>query len=341
MSDKAKQSQRSHRKDEHLALAKAYYHENIGVDNDFDAFFLLRPTLPETKVDSKIIETKFLGTNVSAPFFINAMTGGSKKSKQINHDLGSVAGKHHIPIALGSASILAYEPALIDSFVSVRDQNPDGPVLGNINPDTPIETIQFLVQEIKPIALQIHINAVQELLMPEGDRDFHWLNKLLKIKSAIDIPVIIKEVGFGFDLASLKLLEKNGFEYVDVAGSGGTDFGWIENFRRPGRNYDYLINSNIGISTVQSLINAQQTKLTYFASGGIRNPLDVLKSMVLGAKSVGISNQFLQILNEKGAIGLDETIHTWKIQLAELMALFGANNLTEIKDIQYKINQNI
>lgn len=39
---------------------------------------LLRPALPEKKADLNTIKTEMFGKSVSAPFFINAMTGGSK-----------------------------------------------------------------------------------------------------------------------------------------------------------------------------------------------------------------------------------------------------------------------
>lgn len=328
-------SQRAHRKDEHLALAKANY--QLQHQNSFDQIKLVRPTLPETVIDQHNIQTTFLGHTVSAPFFINAMTGGSPKGTQINRDLGTIAAKTGIPIALGSANIVTHEPEAIASFVVAREENPTGVILANINPFTAVTTAKKLEQEIKPDAFQIHLNAVQELIMPEGDRDFRWLDKLLALKDAIAVPVIIKEVGFGFDLSSLQLLEQNGFEFVDVAGSGGTDFAWIENFRRPGRNMDYL--GEVGISTVDSLLNAGQTNLTYFASGGVRNPLDVLKSLVLGARAVGISNRFLQEYEEFGSAGLLELINNWQEQLAGLIALYGANSLEDVKEIKYNYKQ--
>ncbi len=337
MNNSNEQSKRSHRKDEHLALAKAFYSENT--KNSFSEMALVRPTLPETTIDLNNLKTTFLGRNVSAPFFINAMTGGSLKSKQINQDLGALANQFQIPIALGSASILTYEPALLETFTSVRVENPTGVVLANVNPNTPLETVKIIVDAVEPTALQVHVNAVQELVMAEGDRDFHWLDKILQIKEASSVPIIVKEVGFGFDLASLKLLEQNGIQYVDVSGTGGTDFAQIENFRRPGRDYDYLLNEldSIGTSTVQSLLNVQQTTLTYFASGGVKNPLDVLKCLVLGASSVGISNEFLQIYQDTGRAGLQQKLTTWIEQLAGLLAIFGANDLTEVQNIQYRI----
>ena len=42
-------------------------------------------------------------------------------------------------------------------------------------------------------ALQIHVNVPQELVMPEGDRDFtNWLTKIEAIVQAVEVPVIVK-----------------------------------------------------------------------------------------------------------------------------------------------------
>lgn len=325
------QSKNSHRKDEHLQLAAVDFKNPH--HHSFDDLQLIRKTLPETSINIDNLKTDFFGEPVSAPFFINAMTGGSEKSKQINHDLALVAKKNEIAMATGSINILAKEYDLLDSFTVVREVNPTGPLLINVNTHTPLELIDKLIAELQPLAVQIHVNAVQELIMPEGDRDFHYLDSLRKIKDHLTLPVIVKEVGFGFDLESLQLLETNGFKYVDLAGSGGTDFAFIENFRRPGRDFDYLV--DIGTSTVDSLLNAQKTSLTYFASGGILNPLDILKSLVLGAKSVGISNRFLQELTQNWIDGLDDLIQNFREQLAGLMALYGANSLNDVNKIKY------
>ena len=76
---------RSERKEEHLKLAQMFF--NKEKYNSFDQLHLLRPALPETKVDPTILGSEMFCKNVSAPFFINAMTGCSAASKQINQAL--------------------------------------------------------------------------------------------------------------------------------------------------------------------------------------------------------------------------------------------------------------
>ena len=51
---------------------------------------------------------------------------------------------------------------------------------------------------IEANALQIHLNVIQELTMPEGDRDFTGvLQRIEKIVLNSKVPIIVKEVGFG------------------------------------------------------------------------------------------------------------------------------------------------
>lgn len=68
---------RSKRKEEHLNLAQMFF--NKSNFNSFDQLHLLRPALPEEKVDLGVLKTKMFSKSIAAPFFINAMTGGSKK----------------------------------------------------------------------------------------------------------------------------------------------------------------------------------------------------------------------------------------------------------------------
>ena len=117
-------SQRSQRKEEHLALAKMFFNSNK--DNDFNHVHLIRPALPESAVSRDSISTEMFDHQISAPFFINAMTGGSDTSYTINQRLAKAAAAENIPMALGSASILEKEIDQIKSFEVARQENPDG-----------------------------------------------------------------------------------------------------------------------------------------------------------------------------------------------------------------------
>ncbi|APT14696.1 type 2 isopentenyl-diphosphate Delta-isomerase [Lactobacillus jensenii] len=328
-------SNHSKRKEEHLALAKKYFAIK---ENDFDRIELVRPALPESCVSPATIACEILGKKVKAPFYINAMTGGSEKSKEINRAIGKASRIGQIPFATGSSSILAKEKDQLASFYAAREENPDGLFFANVNPNTPASIAKNIVKELNADALQIHINTVQELAMPEGDRDFVWLDKLKAIRDEVDIPVIIKEVGFGFDKSSIDLLQKNDFHLIDLGGAGGTNFAQIEN-GRSSHPLPYL--DELGLSTVKSALIAQDSGIDFFASGGIRNALDILKCLVLGAKSVGIANLFLQVYENGGEDGLVETVLRFEDELAGLFALFGINKVNEATKVKYALTKGL
>lgn len=320
---------RSERKEEHLALAQMFF--NKQKNNSFDQMHLVHLALPEQNVDLNTIKTKMFGKAVDAPFFINAMTGGSKESQKINKKLGQIAAQEKIGLALGSASILVKEPEQLESFYIARQENPSGLLIANLNPATPAKAAKKIVHELQADALQIHLNTIQEIAMPEGDRNFHWLDNLLNLRQTIDIPIIIKEVGFGLDQATIHLLKTNSFTWFDIAGSGGTNFAQIEN-KRNEQDVSYL--EELGLPTVISALMAEQEKVNFIVSGGVRNPLDILKGLVLGAKYIGLSNTFLHILQTRGQSQLEQTIHDWKEDLSALIAVFGKSNLNNLKEIK-------
>ena len=334
-------SQRSKRKEEHLALAKMFFNKKI--PSDFDNIHLIRPALPESKYESQSIATQLLGKNIAAPIYINAMTGGSKKSFAINKVLAQASARTNIPMALGSASILEKEPEQLESFYVARQENPDGLLFANINPNTSPKIAQKIVKTLNADALQIHLNTIQEAAMPEGDRNFYWLNNLKEIKERIEIPIIIKEVGQGLDKPSILRLENEGFNCFDLGGSGGTDFAKIENSRRTHNDLSFL--EDINLSTPKALLWLNQPdshiisdKLS--ASGGIRNSLDIFKSFTLGADYVGLASHFLEYAYQ-GTDALVTEIENIKNQLVMLTALFGLKNINQASQLKYYLDTNL
>lgn len=331
-------SQRSQRKEEHLALAKMFFNSNK--DNDFNHVHLIRPALPESAVSRDSISTEMFDHQISAPFFINAMTGGSDTSYTINQRLAKAAAAENIPMALGSASILEKEIDQIKSFEVARQENPDGLIFANVNPTTDPKVAQKIVDALDANALQIHLNSVQEAVMPEGDRDFHWIDNLKEIRDTVDVPIIIKEVGMGIDPESLRTLLINDFSIIDLGGSGGTNFAQIENERRKTQKLNFL--EDIGLSTVKTLLAARTIPVnkTIIAAGGITNALDIFKSLVLGAKYVGIANYFLQFASQDSET-LIAAIQNLKYELKLLTALFGLDHISKADEVKYYLDTDL
>jgi len=138
---------------------------------------------------------------------------------------------------------------------------------------------------------------MQELIMPEGSRNFNeWENNLKEfVKNIKNTPLVLKEVGFGMTSDTIKKGIELGIKTFDISGRGGTSFAYIEN-RRNGNRFTYL--NDWGQTTLASLLDIQKftEKVEIIASGGVKNPLDMIKCLVLGAKTVGISRTILELV---------------------------------------------
>lgn len=319
------------RKDEHVSLAKAFHKDR---PSDFDHVHLIHRSFPQVAVDDISITSEMASLPLKTPFFINAMTGGSEKTKQINEQLATLARETSLAMATGSVSIALKDPSVQDSFTIVRKTNPTGMILANVGAGSSLEQAQRAIDLLEANALQIHVNAPQELVMPEGDRDFrYWLEDVAKIASTLSIPVIVKEVGFGMTRETIQQLIDCGITSIDVSGQGGTSFTQIENARRKKREFGYL--DSYGLSTVQSLLEANEVPYPYefIASGGIRQAYDIFKALALGANAVGISGTILTHLLTKG---LDETIllvQQWQSELTTLYAMTGSKTTAKTRTV--------
>lgn len=312
----------SRRKDEHIELAMK---QNISY-NDFDSISLEHFSLPEIDFDDVDLSTDYLGFKSSYPIYINAMTGGSDKAKEINEKLAHISKHFNIPFVLGSQSAALKHEELIDTYSIVRKINKDGFIVANVSANATLEQAKKAVNMVNANALSIHINVIQELVMHEGDRTFkHWQQNIKTIVENINVPIIVKEVGFGMSRKTIDTLISLGVKYIDVSGKGGTNFARIERMRANNRDLTF---EELGISTVDSLINAANYDITTFASGGIRNALDIYKALHLGAKAVGLSNYFLKLTN----LELDDAIkevNTLLINLKKLFVIFNKKTLEE------------
>ncbi|EJX49924.1 isopentenyl-diphosphate delta-isomerase, type 2 [Enterococcus faecium R499] len=312
------------RKDEHVSLAKAFHDKQ---KNEFDFVRIIHNPLPQIAVSDVDLSTQAVGFTLSSPFYINAMTGGSEKTKKINQDLAIVAREADLMIATGSVSAALKVPSLADTYTIMRQEYPHGKIIANIGAGTSVERAKEAIRLFHADALQIHLNAPQELVMPEGDRDFtNWKVLIQETQTAIDVPLIVKEVGFGMTRETLNDLAALGVHTVDISGRSGTSFTQIENARRSKRELSYL--ADWGQSTVSSLLEANEadTSMEILASGGIRNAYDIFKALCLGANAVGTSGTVLTHLMNHG---VEETIilmKQWQEELRLLYTMVGATN---------------
>lgn len=317
------QPSRAARKDEHVDLALA---QPVRA-NEFDDVDFVHHALGATDVASVELETDLGEFAWPVPFYINGMTGGTEKTGAINRALAVGAAEIGVPMACGSVSVALDDPRAAESFTVIRKENPRGFVMANIGVGRSADDAKRAVELLEADALQVHINAVQEIVMPEGEREFsNWEKSLEEIATGAGVPVIVKEVGFGLSAPTLELLAGLGIKIADVGGRGGTDFAQIENSRRRFGEFSYLV--GFGQSAPACLLDAG-AGLALLASGGVRSAFDAVKSLALGARAAGVASQFLRA----AMVGEDAVVlelRTWKEQIRSLMALLGARSVDEL-----------
>lgn len=316
------------RKDDHVRLAAGQQREHSG-HNQWDEVSFVHHALAGIDRPDISLATQFAGIHWQVPVYINAMTGGSAKTGAINRDLAIAARQAGVPIATGSMSAYFADESMADTFSVMRREYPDGFIVANINATTSVENARRAVDLMRADALQIHLNTVQETVMPEGDRSFSsWIARIEDIVAKAGVPVIVKEVGFGLSRETLLTLQKIGVSAADVAGRGGTNFARIENDRRDRGDYSWL--EGWGQSAPACLLDAGGVGIPVLASGGVRHPLDVARGLALGAVAVGASGGFLRTYLDGGVPALTALISAWLDQLAALMTILGARTPAEL-----------
>lgn len=326
---------RSLRKKEHV---KHFSNGNFEGDNYFKYIYLEHNSLPE--VDFNEIDTRvsFLGKEINFPLMINAMTGGFNDAVKINRNLAKVAKELNIPMAVGSQAIAVNDENYAASFKVVREVLNDGVVLSNINGFSTLDDVKRAINMIEADGIQIHLNPAQEICMPEGDRNFKGVLKNIEnIVNKIDKPVIIKEIGFGMSKDVVKRLLEVGVKYVDVGGSGGTNFIKIESERNKEFHFDELF--DWGIPTALSLIEARRLRndLNIVCSGGIKKADEVVKALCLGANMTGISGPVLKAFLHGEYEGILEYLQNIIYKSKVIMLLLGKQNINELKSVPYRI----
>lgn len=334
---------RIRRKNEHVVLAQRFY-KTDHARPPFNDVRLIHTGIPEMSVNEADTHVNLAGrTTLQWPFFIEGMTGGGRASKRINSGLAKVAAAHNLAMATGSMSVALTEPHTQDSFKTVRENNPRGNVFANLSADASLDDCLKAVKMIHADAMELHINAAQELIMPEGKRRFDYLDNIEQIVQDLPIPVIVKEVGFGMSRETVELLLQSGVSLIDVGGRGGTNFARIENERNePGEGLDDL--DDWGQTTPESLLEArtaiknshnlnpgQHPQL--IATGGITSPLDVIKAGAMGASACGVAGYFLHILMHDGADALDNEITRWQVEIPRIMTLLGCRRFSELRRV--------
>jgi len=269
----------------------------------FDGIRLTHRALPEVSLADVDTSCDFLGKKLSFPLLISSMTGGDHELiRKINKNLAQAAEQCQVALAVGSQRVMFSHPAAAESF-ELRQFAPSTVLLGNIgavqlNKGFGLSQAQAAVDILDADGLYLHLNPLQEAIQLEGDTDFSNLaQKIAHIASGLNKPVLLKEVGSGFSSQDLEKGLTSGIAYFDVAGKGGTSWSRIEHHRNSNSEDDLgLCFQDWGIDTVTALkmLNPHINEATLISSGGLRNGIDMIKSVILGASICGLAAPFLK-----------------------------------------------
>lgn len=321
---------RKQRKTEHLNIALAT--GDGPCTSGLEDIHLINNSVPELDLADISTGCLFLGKSMEYPIIINALTGGTDEAYRINMQLARAAHKYGLAMAVGSQMIAIDNCQLKQTFSIAREINPDGLILANLSAASGLAEISEAVDMIAADAIQLHFNIPQELAMREGERCFRGiLDNVARIVDSVAVPVIAKEVGFGFSRETVSQLFEAGVRIFDTGGKGGTNFISIED-QRGGEFQGEL--DDWGIATASSLaeIIALKLPITVIASGGIRNAGDACKALAMGADLVGMASPFLKALINGSPELLEKYLEGLIYRLKAVFLMAGARDCQQLKN---------
>jgi isopentenyl-diphosphate delta-isomerase len=333
-----KVTQISDRKADHIRIN---LEEDVrsGLTTGLERFHFIHQALPEIDLEEVDLNLSLFGRRLNAPVLISSMTGGTAEAAAINQTLAAAAQETRVAMGLGSQRAAIERPELAATF-QVRHKAPDVLLFANLgavqlNYHYGIEQCQRAVDMIEADALILHLNALQEAVQPEGDTRFSGLLKKIEmVCRAIPVPVIAKEVGWGFSEHAARQLAEAGVAAIDVAGAGGTSWSQVEMHRASNESQARLAAAFIdwGISTADSILNVRQAApdLIVFASGGVRTGLDIAKSIALGASLGGMASPFLKAAAHSVEATI-QTIQEIRREIQVCMFAAGAKDLEQLR----------
>lgn len=294
---------------------------------------LVHRSLPELALAEIDLTTRVGGLVLARPVMINAMTGGAHGVAAINRDLAALAAEFSLPMAVGSQTAAIREPEVEESYRVVRRVHPHGPIVANVGAGAAVDDARRAVEMLEADGLQLHLNAPQELLMPEGDRDFRGqLGRIAELVRVAGVPVIVKECGFGISRETARQLYDVGVRAVDVSGRGGTNFAWIEG-QRGGEAIDPGLEA-WGIPTAAAVAEVAALALPgldLIASGGVSHGSEAAKALALGAAAVGVAGSLLRILQDQGLEAARAYLAGFVADLTRALLLCGAATVAEMR----------
>ncbi|MBN2387749.1 MAG: type 2 isopentenyl-diphosphate Delta-isomerase [Anaerolineales bacterium] len=304
-------------------------------------YHFVHEALPELDLESVDTSLTLFGKRLAAPILISSMTGGTELAGEINQRLAVAAREVGVAMGLGSQRAALERPEQAPTYTIARKVAPEILLFANLgavqlNYGYGLDECRRAVEMIAADALILHLNPLQEAVQDAGDTNWAGLaRKIEQVCRQLEVPVIAKEVGWGISERTARLLADCGVAAIDVAGAGGTSWSQVEMHRAPDEFTRRLAATFVGwgIPTAESIqmVRRAAPGLTVFASGGLKDGLDIAKCLALGATLGGMAGQFLKA----AAVSSERAVETMKLakrQIEVVLLATGAQTTGALKD---------
>jgi isopentenyl-diphosphate delta-isomerase len=329
------------RKSDHIRINLEADVDASGVSSGWERYRLPHCALPELDLAAVDPATELLGKRLALPLLISSMTGGTPEAWEINRRLALGAEAAQVGLGLGSLRAALEDRSLAYTY-QVRPLAPHVLLLANLgavqlNYGLGPDQCRRAVELVEADGLILHLNPLQEALQPEGQTHFSGLlARIEAVCRALEVPVIVKEVGGGLSEQVARQLAAAGVAALDVAGAGGTSWSQVEmhRARSAGQRAVAAAFAGWGIPSAESLRLALRGApgCPVIASGGIRTGLEMAITLAMGAAACGVARPFLHAAHESEE-KVNELIGVLGAQLRTAMFAAGARDLAALRRI--------
>jgi isopentenyl-diphosphate Delta-isomerase len=336
----------SHRKAEHV---KVVLGQNVeGRYRYWNDVQLIHKALPEIDFAEIDPSVSLLGKRLAAPIVITGMTGGFPDAAKINDNLARAAAEVGVAMGVGSERAAVLKGQYPESYATVarhkvplKFANIGAPQIIPQGPGDKVVAaaeVRAAMDLIHADVLAIHLNFLQEMVQPEGDRRAKGcLDKIGEL--ADQFPVLVKETGAGISREVAEELRERRVRAFDVSGTGGTSFAAVEHYRaaEQGAVREARVGKTFwdwGIPSPISVLELVPLGLPVVASGGVRSGLDVARAIALGATAAGTAGGVLKAAStgfEEARRELEQLVYELKVA----MFLTGSRTLEDLRRAPY------
>jgi isopentenyl-diphosphate delta-isomerase len=310
-----------------------------GLTTGLENYHFIHEALPELDLERIDTGLSLFGKKLAAPILISSMTGGTEEAGEINQRLAEAAQEVGVAMGVGSQRAALEHPVQTPTFSIARKVAPDILLFANLgavqlNYGFSVDHCRRAVDMIAADALILHLNPLQEAVQDAGDTNFAGLAKKIEgICKKLEVPVIAKEVGWGISEQTARLLAGCGVSAIDVAGAGGTSWSQVEMHRAPDEFTRQLAATFVGwgIPTADSILNAKRAVpgALVFASGGLKDGLDIAKCIALGATLGGMAGQFLKA----AAVSTEKAVEMMKLTKRQIEVTMFAAGVAKLEGL--------